>query len=766
MAEQRAWLDRFTGRLYRLSEEQYKEIRQTLAGDLAQKITADAHESANAVAQFWFEDYYERVFPLRFGREPIDKNQSFYRQGKPLEYEANGTVPANAAWRREFLHDLNYPPILPAETQPDPSRPSLLIADHYLATAALLNVCLRRKGVDTALVHQARLGALLHELSDLPAIQEKLRQHPEAFALAQYLDEKSDSLPDALQPHKALIDSTHLGDPSRVPEVEFCIIGLAAQRIKQYVYETPGLPEIRGASQLLDKVVSKMAQKVSQEVGRECVLQTAASTLNFLAPEPGEWATRLKCAFYEKTLVGFCVAAAHPVQLRDFLSNYSQCMRDFLTAMDADRYRAELPVWECLPFEARCMFCKRRAAVKLVQTPDGEHAPVCEACDQKRGKGDADERRSLGIRPLQDGGILPRQNALSEFEKLFAPYFAPDEQKRDLWSRAFADGLNELVPQTDKREGKKQVAFIYGDGSNFGQITKNLDSLAMSLQWTRRAELVNRAAIALALSRSMHEALQGGDKLQRMPYEVLVVGGDDFSLFTWSRLALRFCQQFLELTDLEYAKGDTNKCIVEATPICYGVGCLITDEKAPAYRVVEFTESNLLKFAKRGVKAHQRGALAFLFTTNADQIPSDYADHLRHNYRKEARLGKGQNGRVAVYLTMQPLTACELDAFLECTEQLKSDLGGLQRLAEPFVRQPIEAALLHFVYQRARAENTPDRKEFYDRIMALQASNGSGTRVDLFPVQQLRRLTVDTNQPTQDYFAPILDLLEIAKSLR
>lgn len=322
------------------------------------------------------------------------------------------------------------------------------------------------------------------------------------------------------------------------------------------------------------------------------------------------------------------------------------------------------------------------------------------------------------------------------------------------------------MPKTDEREGKKQIAFIYGDGSNFGQITKNLHSLAMSLQWTRRAELVNRAAIALALSRSMYEALQGVDKLQRMPYEVLVVGGDDFSLFTWSRLALRFCQQFLELTDLEYAKGDPKRCIVGETPICYGIGCLITDEKAPAQRVVEFTEQNLLKFAKRGVKAHGRGALAFLFTTNADQIPSDYADHLRHNYRREARVGKGQSASVPVYLTMQPLTACETDAFLKCAEQLKRDLGGLQRLAEPFVRQPIEAALLHFVYQRARAENDPERKEFYDRIMALQASDGNGTRVDLFPIRQLKRITVDGDQPNQAYFAPILDLLEITKSLR
>lgn len=762
------WLDRFTGQLYRLQEEQRAAIRQSLASELAREGNKDnAHEAANAIAKFWYETYYERVFPLRFGRKAI-LDATPFTQGVSLFNEGDTELPANALWRNEFLENRHYPPILPAETQPDDANPRLLAADHHLATAALLNVCLRRLDMPKDVIDQARLGALLHELVDIPDVQNFLSSYPIALGLAQYLKGISASLPSELQPHELLINAIHTNkDPNKSQEVRFCIVGLAAQRIKQYVYETPGLPEIRGASILLDAVVEKMAQEVAREIGQECVLQTAASTLIFLAPEAANWTLSLKRAFYEKTLVAFCASAAHEVALHEFLSNYGACMRAFLAAMDADRYKAELPVWECLPFETRCVFCKKRASVDLLKPAGGgELIPICDACGQKRDAGDADKRRELGIRPLQDAGILSRKDERQDLRKVFEKFFAPDEEKRDLWYRAFTGGLNELVPETDERESKKQVAFIYGDGSNFGQITKNLDSLAMSLQWTRRAELVNRAAIVLALSRSLHESLQDNAKLQRMPFEVLVIGGDDFSLFVWSRLALRFCQQFLELTDLEYAKGDPNRCIVGETPICYGVGCLISDEKAPAQRVVEFTEANLLKFAKRGVRTHNRGALAFLFTTNADQIPSDYKAHLQDNYRKVARLGKEQESQVPVYLTMQPLTACELNAFLECAATLKGDMGGLQRLAEPFVRQPIEAALLHFVYQRARAENAPDRKEFFERIMSLRACNGNGTHKDLFPIQSLNRLTVDPDQSTIPYFAPILDLLEITKSLR
>jgi hypothetical protein len=764
------WLDRFTGQRYSLSDEQVNTVRDAVAQAIAAKLRRGStpHQQANAVAEWWQTDYYERVFPLRFGRQP----QEAFSEGTPLKYvKSNGTLalPDSAEWRTAFLDGLRLPPILPAETQPDVGNPYLLAADHHLATAALLNVCLRRAGVSDDVLHAARLGALLHELIDLPAVRDALQGLPLATALAQYLKGETADCPDALRPHRAMLDAIHRGQaPASLEGYTLCLVGLAAQRIKQYVFETPGLPEIRGASLILDAVVNQAAEEVAEAIGRECILQRVASTLIFLAPEPADWEPRLKRRFYEATQVGFCAAAAAEVALQDYLQQYGACMTRLLKALDADRYRAELPTWECLPFETRCAYCRKRAATGFTRSPEGDLLPICPACDAKRDKGDADERRTAGEQLLRDAGIENWRELLTE----------P--------SKAFAGGLNEMVPDSDEAEQKKQVAFIYGDGSNFGQITKNLDSLALSLQWTRRAELTVRAAVALALSRSMHDAkcaeIAEQKKLQRMPFEVLVIGGDDFSLFVWSRLAMRFCEQFVRLTDMEFEKGVVAERIVGEAPICFGVGCLISDEKAPVYRIVEFTESRLLKFAKRGVKAHERGAIAFLYTTNADQIPGDYDDHLRRNYCKQAQLGKGSHATTPVYLTMQPLTAPELDAFLQCACEIieHNQLGSLQRLAEPFVRQPMSAALLHFAYQQARllkprennrAEGDEKReKNLFEIIGRMNASDGQGKCAHLFPIQRMSRLapaseSKDTNNDAH-YFAPMLDLLEITKSLR
>ncbi len=138
---------------------------------------------------------------------------------------------------------------------------------------------------------------------------------------------------------------------------------------------------------------------------------------------------------------------------------------------------------------------------------------------------------------------------------------------------------------------------------------------------------------------------------------------------------------------------------------------------------------------------------------------------------------------------MQPLTACELDAFLGCARDItaKNLLGNLQRLAEPFVRQPVEAALLHFIYQRARAlgkdkenqEDQTDRQRSSEQIQLFQqldqmdAVGRKYQRERLFPVQLLNRLIpvkteAEKGQPDiqERFYAPILDLLEITKSLR
>src|SRR5207302_1551171 len=64
------WRDALTGHDYRLSQETARHVRGHLAGLLADLLCGkegDLAEAAHAAGAFWSRDYYDLLFPLRFG---------------------------------------------------------------------------------------------------------------------------------------------------------------------------------------------------------------------------------------------------------------------------------------------------------------------------------------------------------------------------------------------------------------------------------------------------------------------------------------------------------------------------------------------------------------------------------------------------------------------------------------------------------------------------------------------------------------------------
>ncbi|MFQ3612041.1 MAG: hypothetical protein SNJ72_11170, partial [Fimbriimonadales bacterium] len=223
------WIDPFTGTTYLWESEWEEQVRSGLASSLQSLLTSDAAHSANAVARFWKEQYYRTVFPLRYG---CATEGAPYAHGVAL-YTGSPVHLSESAIRQHFLDGTKHPPLLTARTDP-----SLLVADHHLAVSALLNGALRRLGVDANILHQVRLGALVHELSDLV----DLSAYPLAQAVAKYLDGRGEC-PSVLSECEPLLRGIHESRPELLdPGLQIALVGVAAQRIKQYVYESPGLP--------------------------------------------------------------------------------------------------------------------------------------------------------------------------------------------------------------------------------------------------------------------------------------------------------------------------------------------------------------------------------------------------------------------------------------------------------------------------------------------------------------------------------------------
>mgnify|MGYP000054496927 CR=1 FL=1 len=743
------WCDAFTNTIYIFGENWQIRTRRELAARLQQRIETagnDVEKAANEAALFW-KNYYSLIFPLRFGLKKDDDGlwrgtAIFIEEGKISLEEYCGAL------RERFLDGLKLPPILPS-----PQNSKELISDHCLQTAALLNILLRQRGLHSTnpnLFHAIRLAALVHEL----ALEEPLRRSLEKFPIVPKLvlflhgQERPQGIDEAIL---QLLKEVH--NCSELDQYQVVFVAGAIQRIKQYVFETPGLSEIRGASTLLDHLVEEFAGDVERELGPEVVLRAAAATVEFLAPAKedaqGEpWPERFRRVFYSKTGTAFAASAAVEVPVRDLVRDFPSVAQEVSAALGADRYRAKLPITEKLPFEQRCSICQIRPAEGWTSLPDNPHALICRSCKTKLSWG-IEARRTkveeiiewLGVQNLAQLGVGNEEYVARE--------------------------LSQLIPAGLRR---RLIAVIYGDGNNFGGAMRTITSLGLSLQWTNRIAWTIRAATALALAYSTQKGAKslgwkpGQDPvLSKLPFQILALGGDDLSLITWGRIGLYFCQHFLELTDLEFKEVKTNTSL----PIRFSLGAIFVDEKAPVRRTVEFAEGSMLRWAKRAFRESQkktcRGNVAFILALNVDQIPTDL-----DTYRQTMFI-RGQ-GKRSLCLTLRPFSSEELNFLLSKAEELSAEhKGRLHRMVQAFFQLEPGGAILYYLYQKAREEGKAE-----GLCSAIEKDVSGKNWEEIFGSIPEAVFKISTRLPFGEttgsdqkecLFSPLWDLLEIVKIL-
>ncbi|MGI5926931.1 MAG: hypothetical protein ACOX8A_07105 [Thermacetogeniaceae bacterium] len=720
------WKDYFTGAVYTLDTNWIQEVRRHLAELLTRSLKKDddIKKQADNAATFWSNDYYSLVFPLRFGKK-IDGSTV---KGVELFPTANPVLQAGPL-RSKFLEEDKLPPLLPADQSKEGYE---LLADFIVLRTAVLNVLLRQKGLNEEDLHTLRLAFLIEPLVDEMAnlsLAERVRD------VISFLRGDSSSLPmegvDA-----ALIQSIwQLPKESEKLSGKVTVVLGQVQRIKQYVFETSGLNEIRGASELLERLVTKLAGEVKSEIGPEVLLRAAGSVISFLAPtlEDGlSWRERIIDLFAEATGTAFITSVAKKVDLSELIGNYQGVMRNIYRNLEIERENA-LPLYvEVLPFEERCSICERRAAEGFYPSPEGDHLPVCRVCFTKREMG-REARSSLTDRILE---LLPDNLTINK-EELTYP-----------------QSLIDFTPEGARR---RRVAVIYGDGNNFGAISNyKLTGLPESIQWTQRVNLTAQAATGLGLIGALADYFTE-EKSAVIPFQILALGGEDISLFTRGDIGMLFAEQFLRLTDLEFTPGDSE----QEGRLSFSLGVLVTDEKAPVWRSVEFVENDLLPSAKRAVKADSNGAsmgkVSYVITDSADQIPWDL-DEYWNSYIKASDL-------YPLALTLRPFTALELDYLLKVVRKIKDSKqsAGFRRLAQVFLETTPCTAVLHYLNSKVREKE--GRKDVPFDILegSIKDAPQSLGRLN-YPLSYVKDRYFPSEEVSHVSWAtPLVDLFELLK---
>lgn len=729
-----------------------------------------AFELANALARFWSEEYYELLFPLRLGLAvqrdsgggvgDIQWRDPFGQSAGPGDLVDLDSVlrsydsPAKA-FRTRRLEENKLAPILPLQAGTGPGAQEDLLPERLLVGSLIAGCTVRHALANGEQDHQsergalplrhdavstARLGILASPFLEPEAgnsegskrIAGILHTVPGAFAVASFIagiSATQDGIPEPvwelLPALRAWLggETRSLDLPKQAAEIQMRFIVAAPQRIQHYIFESPGLKEIRGASVLLDHTIGEtIREDVVRENGHEAVVRCAASTIEFLSMVEGPvsdsvtWRDLIKRKFYDNVGPVWVAVGEAAATLRDVVQDWRSISSKAWNSLQEDRNKAEVAAIEILPFEARCDKCRLRPASKRFTDQDGL-GWICDPCDRKIDASEKWAGRRVS-KLLSDLGISAREllqtrNAETQDGKVHSD---TGELPRSL----------DDLPAENARY--KHNAVIFGDGNNFGGMVQKLDGIPATIQWSQRVAAITKAAAGLALAMSIVEDRRRGAQYKYMPFEVLTLGGDDMSFITAGTLALPLTRHLLELTDAEFKMPATPATVcpfpsdANRKPVSFSFGVVICDSKAPIRIVSEWAEEQAMKQAKGKVRNSKepspKGTVAFVIANSLDNLPSGWDAYTRELTRTVVPLGKlknrdnAENQCFVIRSVMQPLDESQLSFLLDMANELRKHQSLVQSLAVAFRNCSPHGAILHYLYQKGRARGTERWKAF------------------------------------------------------
>lgn len=403
--------------------------------------------------------------------------------------------------------------------------------------------------------------------------------------------------------------------------------------IKEFVFETSSLPQIRGSSQLLVECEDQIAKLVEERGGEKIY----CSGGGFLFKVPREKAEALKGEieriYLDKTRVATVTIvyedaphspppaseitdgwAGRLVRAHQDAQQASEFARRvvFLSARlrEAKAQKCRVPFFEAFPFGQRCEACGKRVALQKVirHEPDDEEAApeevsLCQVCLQRHQK---------GVESRQD-------KARGRFNQKFGDFAAPQTKQ--------PPDLDHLV----RSARRKYIAFLYADGNDIGRLLQQVQS---ENEFKALSE-----ALKEGTQQALFEALQQvcGKELQERegywPFEIVNIGGDDVTLLIQAGYAWEVAVEFLQRFEREIKTRtiDGLRYWPQGWPekITASCGIAIADVKYPV-RYLERLASDLLKQAKREAKAKGCSAISFLWLPNP--VAAEKAEPLMTHY--------------------------------------------------------------------------------------------------------------------------------------
>lgn len=287
-----------------------------------------------------------------------------------------------------------------------------------------------------------------------------------------------------------------------------------ADRIKEFVFATGRLKEIRGASQLVRDATD--AEDIQGPLGlasdQIIFAEGGSGLLKVESGRKAEEVCRQLGQRYHATTHGATLTAIAEPKDGGFHEAVQRAARHLRLAKEDRRARLQHPQ---SPFSQPCASCGARPATYAYPPED----LLCITCYGKRDRADslrrdlaAEAKLPLVSTPWGERFVksLPQTRQV-EWEDALLPY-----------------DLNDLARLS---RPNNYLGFLYADGNGLGDLVQQQQTEDEYRRFSRRVSCSTRAALWLALQMHFPEPRAGQDG-RYAPFELIALGGDDVILVT------------------------------------------------------------------------------------------------------------------------------------------------------------------------------------------------------------------------------------------
>lgn len=311
-----------------------------------------------------------------------------------------------------------------------------------------------------------------------------------------------------------------------------CLVSFDTDRIKDYIFATNSLKEIRGASAILVEVEERRAEALN--IPQNDVVYSAGGSGAFFVEnadgKAGELAKEIELHFRHETIIGSVTAVADS-EIEEGEGWYRRLKAKVGKKMQQGKaLNAELVSVPVQPYMRPCASCGQLAAEKRFHA-DQSGDLLCGACFLKRDCGTSERYE----------GYLKKFRAYPKTK----PEWRQAELPNDLESLAEFDGSN-------------YVGFIKLDGNRMGTLYDKIrkpeeDQLFSKGLKDLVEHLVYDAVLAHGRVKETINRVNGEDKIERwLPFEIVIIGGDDVMLFTTAEIAMSVTIEILQRFENEF----------------------------------------------------------------------------------------------------------------------------------------------------------------------------------------------------------------------